>query len=199
LVREAQVDALRVVMVTSALAGEGKTSLCSHLALSLARAGFRTLLIDGDLRRPMLHRLLGTKLSPGLNEVLRGQAEPPDVLQRTRVDNLALIPAGEWDTQTIEALAQGRFADCLAGVRQQYDFIVVDSSPILPVVDPLLLGQHVDAAILSVLRDVSRLPSVYAAYERTAAFGIRVLGAVASGFREGTHDITYQLAMAAQE
>jgi capsular exopolysaccharide synthesis family protein len=184
-------------MVTSAVAGEGKTSLSSHLAVSLARAGFRTLLIDGDLRRPRLHELFDLEDGPGLNEVLRGEAAAGDVVRPTSVAKLALVPAGAWDGGSTEALAQGGLEAVFAGLKEQYDFLVVDSSPVLPVVDSLLIGQHVDAAIFAILRDVSRAPAVYAAYERLGSCGIRVLGAVINGTREGIHGVPYQSVAAA--
>jgi capsular exopolysaccharide synthesis family protein len=192
LVRAARKDSVRVVMVTSALAGEGKTSLSSHLAISLARAGFNTLLIDGDLRRPAVHRLFDAEVQPGFNEVLRGEADITSVIRPTHVPGLALVPAGEWNTHSTQALAQEGVDSLLRRLRAEYDFIVVDSSPVLPVVDPLLLGQNADGVLFSILHDVSRLPSVYAAYERVAAMGIRILGAVLSGTQEGIYDPTYQ-------
>jgi capsular exopolysaccharide synthesis family protein len=194
LVRAAQAESLRVVMVTSALEGEGKTTLASHLAVSLARAGFRTLLIDADLRRPILHRMFAVKLEPGLNEILRGEAAVEETVRATDMNELWLLPAGRWEEgESIKALARDGIKNALRELRAAYDFIIVDSSPVLPVVDPLVIGQHVDGVIFSILRDVSRLPSVHAAHERMADFGIRILGAVINGAREGVYESTYQL------
>jgi capsular exopolysaccharide synthesis family protein len=194
LVRAAQAGSLRVVMVTSALEGEGKTTLASHLAVSLARAGFRTLLIDADLRRPILHRMFAVKLEPGFNEILRGEAAVKETVRATDMNELWLLPAGRWEeSESIKALARDGIKNALRELRPAYDFIIVDSSPVLPVVDPLVIGQQVDGVIFSILRDVSRLPSVYAAQERMADFGIRILGAVINGAREGVYESTYQL------
>jgi capsular exopolysaccharide synthesis family protein len=184
LLRAARTESLRVVMVTSAHGGEGKTSLSTHLAASLAQVGYRTLLIDGDLRNPIAHRVLGIDLAPGFCELLRGDAEVTDVIRSTSMDRLSMLPAGEWDSQASRALAREGFLQSILGrFRQEYDFIVIDTSPVLPVVDPLLIGQQADGAILSVLRDVSRMPSVYSAHQRLTASGVRVLGAVISGVR----------------
>jgi capsular exopolysaccharide synthesis family protein len=192
LVRAAKKDSLRVVMITSALPGEGKTSLSSHLAISLARAGFHTLLIDGDLRRPAVHRLFEMAVTPGFNEVLRGEIDATEAIQPTHVTGLSLLPAGEWSATSTQALAQEGTGTLLRQLWSEYDFIILDSSPVLPVVDPLLLGQHADAVLFSILHDVSRLPSVHTAYERVASLGIRILGAVLSGTRDGIYDPTYQ-------
>jgi capsular exopolysaccharide synthesis family protein len=174
-------EQVRVVMVTSAVKGEGKTSLASHLATSLARARQRTLLIDGDLRSPTLHTLFDLTRGPGLAELLRGECDMVDALQATPAPSLTLITGGHVDSDAIASLAEGRLQPILAQAREQFDFIIVDSAPVLPVADSLQICQHVDAVLFSVLRDVSRLPKIHAAYERLASLGVRFLGAVVAG------------------
>jgi capsular exopolysaccharide synthesis family protein len=175
-------ETLRVVMVASAVSGEGKTTLASHLAASLARGGRRTLLVDGDLRNPAAHKLFGMAAGPGFSELLRGELEPGQVVQNTPLENLSLLAAGACDRQALQALAQeGVLRNVFDELKEQYDFLIVDVSPILPVADALLIGEHADAALLSVLRNVSRLPAVHAAQQRLASLGIRVLGAVVIG------------------
>ena len=184
LLRAARSDSLRVVMVTSASSGEGKTSLSTHLAASLAQANLRTLLIDGDLRNPIMQQVFGLELAPGFCELLRGETTVEAVIRTTSVDGLSLIPAGRWSGGTSRALAQdGVASGLLSRFREEYDFVIIDSSPVLPVVDPLLIGQLADGTILSVLRDVSRMPNVYAAHQRLTAGGVRVLGEEVSGVR----------------
>jgi capsular exopolysaccharide synthesis family protein len=198
LVRSAQKEGLRIVMVASALPGEGKTSLASHLAISLAHAGFKTLLIDGDLRRPTVHRLFKLEWGPGFNELLRDEASLEEVLRSTQVPGLSLIVGGQWNSQTTRALARQQVETVLAALKPDYDFILIDSSPVLPVADPLLIGQHVDAILFSILRDVSRLPSVYAAHEKVTGLGIRILGAVVNGASEGGYEARYQSTLPAE-
>ncbi len=181
LLHAAQREGLRAVMITSAAGGEGKTSLASHLAASLSRAGRKTLLIDADLRNPGLHRPFDLPAEPGFAEILRGEAEPEEAIRPTAMNRLWLLPAGRCDGEAIQALAQDRVRSILDALKERYDFIVVDSSPVLPVADALSLGQHTDGVLFSVLRDVSRIPSVYAAHQRLAALGIRILGTVVIG------------------
>jgi capsular exopolysaccharide synthesis family protein len=183
LLHDAQAAALRSVMVTSAVGGEGKTSLSCHLAASLARAGQRTLLVDGDLRRPSAHRLFGLPLGQGLSEVLRGQAAVEEVVRPTEMDGLWVITAGRADLASLQSLAK-KLGPIFEPLKERYDFIIVDSPPVLPVADALLIGQHVDAVVFSILRDVSRLPAVFAASERIGMLGIRILGAVLNGVRQ---------------
>lgn len=183
LIRAAKTESLQVVMITSAQSGEGKTLLSTHLAASMAQIGHKTLLIDCDLRNPIAHQVLGLELDPGLCELLVGDAEVDDVVRRTPIDQLWMITAGHWDSRATRALAQDATRELLNNLREQFEFIIIDTSPILPVVDPLLIGQHVDGAIISVLRDVSRMARVYAAHQKLVTGGIRVLGAVVNGVR----------------
>ncbi|MGH7221782.1 MAG: CpsD/CapB family tyrosine-protein kinase, partial [Gemmataceae bacterium] len=174
-------ESAQVVMVTSAMAGEGKTSLACHLAASMARMGLKTLLIDADLRNPTTHRLFEVHNDAGLSELLLGEADIASVIRPTAVSGLSLLPAGIWDSQVSQVLAQSHARTLFDQLRKNYDFILVDSSPVLPVADALMIGQVVDAVIFSVLCEVSRLPSVYTATQRMAALGIRSLGAIVNG------------------
>ncbi len=183
LLSAARFEGLRRVMVTSAGGGEGKTLLSCHLAVSLARAGCKTLLIDGDLRRPSVHKLFNLPLANGFSELLRGQAEPLDVTNAGPLDGLSVITAGNGDSRAIQTLARERLGELLQQLSEKYEFVIIDSAPVLPVADAQLIGQHADGVVLSVMRDVSRLPSVYAACERLALLRIRILGAVVNGMQ----------------
>jgi capsular exopolysaccharide synthesis family protein len=191
LLRAARDESLQVVMITSAQAGEGKTLLSTHLAASMAQIGRKVLLIDGDMRYPIAHQVFGIEIAPGLCELLRGEASLDEVIQPTPVDQLSMIAAGQWDSWATRALAQDGTANLLQELRQRFDFILIDSSPTLPVVDPLLMGQHVDGTILAVLRDVSRMSRVYAAHQKLTAAGVRVLGAVVNGVRSEVYGGKY--------
>lgn len=195
----ARSEPIQIVMITSALAGEGKTSLASHLAASLARAGRRTLLIDCDLRNPALHRLFEMDRNPGLSELLREECDLAQVIRASVIGNLNIITAGQGDGAALQALSRDAIRPIFEQLRQRYDFIVVDSCPVLPVADSLLIGQHSDAVIFSLLRDVSRLPKVYAAYQRLLLLGIRMLGAVVNGTREDMYVGEYNYVSAAEE
>ncbi len=171
----------RVVMIASALPGEGKTSLASHLATSLARSGQKTLLMDADLRCPSIHRLFDLSSEPGLSELLRGEVALDDAIVSTAVEELKVITAGQCDPQTLRILSQGGLGSLFTRLKEQYDYVIVDSSPILPVADAQIIAQQVDAVLFSVLADVSRKTKVQAAYQRIASLGANVLGAVVTG------------------
>jgi capsular exopolysaccharide synthesis family protein len=187
----ARTHSLRTVMVTSAVAGEGKTSLSCHLAASLARAGLRMLLIDGDMRNPTAHRLFGIPCDAGFCEVLTDKVEVEKAIKQTALRGLYLMPAGNWTDQTALAVSQGKPAALFDQLRQQFDLIIIDSSPILPVADGLMIGQQVDGVLLSVLCQVSRLTNLYAAWQRIEQLGVRPLGVVINGVSANLYGSTY--------
>lgn len=181
LLRGAQPGMARVIMVSSANAGEGKTTLAAHLAVSLAGANRRTLLVDFDLRRPALHRVFNVSLDPGVNEILRDDVDMDATVQATQVANLMILSAGRWSRTGLSNLGNANLGGLFERLRTGYDFVIVDASPILPVVDTRVIGQYVDAVLLSVLRDVTRAPRLRSACELMDLFGIPVLGAVVTG------------------
>jgi capsular exopolysaccharide synthesis family protein len=183
-------EARRVLMVTSAVAGEGKTSLASHLAASLARSGHKTLLIDGDLRNPAAHRPFGLPVQLGLAEALRGEMPVERLLRDTPVAGLAILTAGQSDRQAIQTLARDGFQKLLERLKGAYEFIILDACPVLPVTDALLLGQHADAVVLAVLRNFSRLPALYEAQRRLASLDIPMLGAVVLGESSDSYGVS---------
>lgn len=174
-------SAHRVVLITSPVSGEGKTSLSVDLAASVAQSGRRTLLVDGDLRNPSVHDRLGLPAGPGLCEVIRGELSVFDVIQKTPVPGLMLIPAGRWTPETARALVSAPLAPLFATWREQFEFAIFDSSPALPVSDALELARYTDGVILSVLQGVSRVPQAAEACDRFTALGVRVLGVVVNG------------------
>ena len=178
--RKAEMEQCRVIMVSSAAGGEGKTTLATQLAMSLARAGRKTVLVDFDLRRPAFDEVFGLPLEPGVCEVLRQKNAVSAFVHQT-ADNLAVVTAGRWDRSALASLSNGAAAAMFKQLREDYDFVVVDTSPILPVADARFVSQHVDSVVLSVFRDISEVPKIEAACEILAAFGVNALEAVVIG------------------
>jgi capsular exopolysaccharide synthesis family protein len=172
----------RVILVGSAVSGEGKSSLSLLLARSLSQAGNRTLLIDGDLRRPVLHSQFAVPGSPGLCEYLTGAAEMSDICRTSHCPDLTIIPAGVWSDAATQALAgPHRWPDLIRSMTVEYDYVLIDSAPILPVTDALLMSRAVDGVLLSVMREVSEVNAVKDALAQLALIGTRVLGVVVNG------------------
>ncbi|MFM7135446.1 MAG: GumC family protein [Planctomycetota bacterium] len=174
-------EAPKVILVTSAVEHEGKTTFASQLAASLARTGKRTLLLDGDLRHPNVHLALGLDLRAGLPELLRGEIGNDEAVQPTGVEGLFAVTGGSCDYAAITALSRTVTSQVLAGFRESFDHIVIDAGPVLSFADVLLLGQASDVAIVATMRDVSRVPQVVAAVEKLRAVSLKVLGAVVNG------------------
>ena len=191
ILRDCHAGDLRTLLITSAVKGEGKSSLSGHLAVSVARTGRRTLLIDLDLRRPSVHQLFDVDGGPGASEILRGEATIDEAVQTVAAD-LDVVHAGRTDPRAVRALGQPALPELIAGLASRYDLVVIDSAPILPVADSLLISQHVDAVLLSVFREVSRMPAVHAGYDRLASLGVRVLGAVVTGMPAGHYGAEYR-------
>jgi capsular exopolysaccharide synthesis family protein len=191
LLHAARQESLRVVMITSALSGEGKTSLASHLAVSLARAGRQVLLMDCDLRKPALDQVFDVAEAPGVSELLLGTAPVVEAVQPTSVEGLYVLPAGEASAEALELLGRDAIQPIFDQLKVRFDMIVVDSCPVLPVADALILGQHVDAVVFSTLYGVSRLPTVHAAWQRLEPLGVRLLGVVLNGTRENYSEYAY--------
>lgn len=171
----------QVIMVTSSGTMEGTTVVASSLALSLARAGRRTLLVDGDLRSPSLHKLFAMPLEDGFSEVLRSEIDLVDAIKPTNNEGLYLLSAGVCNAEAIHSLATDQPQAIFEKLRDQFDYIVIDAPPVLGISDSLSLGQYIDGAILTVLRDHSEIRKVYKAVEMLRGMGVRVLGSVVNG------------------
>jgi capsular exopolysaccharide synthesis family protein len=171
----------QVLLVTSPESMEGATTVAVSLAMSLARAGRRTLIVDGDLRSPTLHKFFGLPLEDGLSEVLRTQTELSDAIRHTPHDGLHFLSAGVCDFEAVRLLATEQPQAIIEKLRDQFDFVVIDCPPILSVSDSSSIGQFADGAILAVLRDQSSIPNIHQAVEKLRLLGVKLLGAVVGG------------------
>ncbi|MEP9382459.1 polysaccharide biosynthesis tyrosine autokinase [Nocardioides cheoyonin] len=140
----------KVFVVTSAIPNEGKTSTAANLAISLAQAGVRTLLVEGDLRRPKAHRVLGLDRAVGLTDLLVGNIKLDDALQLHLPSSLDFLPSGRIPPNPAELLQSNAMAELLLELRKQYDVIIIDAPPLLPVTDGALLATSADGALLVV-------------------------------------------------
>jgi len=187
----------QVVLVTSAMTQEGRTTVSSQLAASLARAGRRTLLVDGDVRRPALHALFDVPLEDGLCEVLRAEVDVADVIRPTHAEGLWLLTAGYCDVDAIHALATEQMQPAFEKLRSEYDFIIIDGAPVLGMSDALIFGQYCDGAILSVRRDFSQMPKINEAAALLRSVGVRLIGSVVNGVHSKCDDRVTQLRLIA--
>ena len=134
--------------VTSPGPGEGKSTTAASLALTLAQSGHRTVLVDADLRRPQLHRAFSLIREPGLTDVLIGEATVREVVRPDVHDNFDVLPAGAIPPNPSELLGSGAMSELIAELRREYDYIVMDTPPILPVTDAVVMAAAADATIV---------------------------------------------------
>jgi capsular exopolysaccharide synthesis family protein len=175
---------LKNLMVTSALPKEGKSFVAANLAQVMVRQhGRRALVIDADLRNPGMHRHLGASQTPGLAEYLLGECDEFAALQRGPMENLFFMPAGRVMGSAPELLANGRLKLLMQRLEPLFDWIVIDTSPVIPVSDATLVSGHCDG-ILLVVRSNST-PSDMARRAREEFPDKLLLGVVLNGTMEG--------------
>ena len=172
---------LKVVGITSAMPGEGKTVTSVNLALVAARANpdRRILLIDADLRRGQVAGALGIKSRPGLADLLAGECEVRDLVRRFQATRMAVITAGPVPEEPTQALASARMKQFLKVVREHFDEVYVDLPPTLPFADSAILGHQTDGLLMVVRAHVTPAQAVNQAVEQLG--GAPILGCVLNG------------------
>ena len=164
----------RVIVVSSANPGEGKTTVVSNLAIALAEMNQRVLVVDGDTRKPQVHRIFQIDNSPGVSEILAGQSAP--VLRETKVPNLFVLPGGACADTSL--LFGSRLSDLFALLRKQFDVVLVDTPCVLNLPDARMFGRQADAVILVVRADFSTRSAIQLARQRLQDGGNRLLGTI---------------------
>lgn len=165
------------IVVTSSAPGEGKSTVSANLARVMARAGQPTLLVDADLRRPMVAREFGVDGEVGLSQLLAGSVDLADALQDSGTDLLTVLPAGQVPPNPSELLGSRRMKELVEELSRQY-FVIIDAPPVLAVTDAQLLSRHADGAILVAVPGRTRTLAVSRSVESLRAVGGTVYGAV---------------------
>jgi capsular exopolysaccharide synthesis family protein len=181
----------KVILITSALPNEGKSTVTANLAKTFAMGGARVVLVDCDLRRGVLHELMGVQSEPGLPQVLREPADLARVLQTNSVPNLSVITRGNLRSGTSELLLSGALDEVLARLREQFDYVLIDSSPLFAADDAATLAPKVDGTILVVRNSVSRTSAVREALDCLHQRQARVLGIIFNGANGSSNAYQY--------
>jgi len=182
---------VQTILVTSAKPGEGKSTTAVNLAVVMAQSGRRTLLIDGDLRRPTVHRQLGRPARPGLVDLLFQEGAPDLAPYITPIDDLVVIPAGARAPNPSELLGSRAMRDLLATLREQFDVIVIDAPPVLAATDPVLLSTQADATFVVVSSGSTHRHELAHTYDALSSVGARIIGVVLNRF-DLTHAYGYR-------
>jgi capsular exopolysaccharide synthesis family protein len=168
----------RSVLVTSTQPSEGKSVVAANLAMSLAQAGQRVLLIDGDMRKPRLHELLKVKQDPGLSSLMVGKSKANDVVHRTSVTNLWVLPSGPNPPNPAELLGSTRFRDLLKTLADHFDWLVIDSPPVMAVTDASVIAHRTTGVVFVVGSEQVNRNMAKTAIERLRNSKATILGAV---------------------
>lgn len=168
----------KAILVTSAGPGEGKSTVASHIAASLADVGQRTLLVDADMRRPKIHVILGLNDDPGLSNLLVGQAKASEVIRHVLHPNLWVITAGTLPPNPAELVGGARFKAVLASLHQHFDWIVIDSPPVMAVTDAALIGHTAHAAVFVVEAETTKRQNARKAIEQLDRAKAKIVGVV---------------------
>lgn len=171
-------NAHKVLIVTSALPGEGKTTLSVNLAAALGSAGGRVLLIEADLRRPKVADLLSIDRTVGLTSVLARQVSATDVVHTHREGRFDVLPSGPLPPNPSELLSSRQMRELLTDLRVRYDVILIDTSPLLPVTDGAALAPSTDGAVLLCRHQRTSRTQITAAAEALRAVDVSVRGVV---------------------
>ncbi|KJV03335.1 polysaccharide biosynthesis tyrosine autokinase [Rhodococcus fascians] len=168
----------RVIVVTSAIPSEGKTTTAVNLAVALAEAGHHVALVEGDLRRPRVSKYMGLIGSVGLSTVLAGQATVEEVLQPTKYEGLQAMASGPIPPNPSELLGSEASRALLVELRSRFDYVIVDGAPLLPVTDSAVLTTHADGALLVTRYGHTKSNELARAISNLETIGAHVLGVV---------------------
>lgn len=181
----------RVVLVTSACPGEGKTTTAMNLAATLADSGDRVVIVDGDLRRPEVANRTGKLPAIGFTNYLRGDADMSELVQSTDYPNLDVLTSGELPPNPAELLASERAAQGIRELSRAYDYVIVDSPPVLPVTDAAVTARSVDGVLLVVRAGSTKQPDLIEAVESLRAAKTSILGLVLNDVRASNSGYRY--------
>ncbi len=168
----------KVVLITSALPSEGKSTVAANLARTLALSGSRVILIDCDLRRGVVHERMGLQRGPGLSEVLRGKAVLEQAIQTGSVPNLSFITRGKSTAESADLFLGVAFSQILAWLREQFDFVLLDSSPVLATDDATTLAPMADGTLIVVRGNFTGGKQVNEALDQLYQRQAKILGVV---------------------
>lgn len=179
----------KVIMVTSPGSAEGKSTVCANLGVVLAQAGKNVLIMDCDLRRPMMHEIFGLSSAGGLVDAVMGELSLQEAYQEPLEDSdLKVLTVGDLPQNPAEFINSRRFSEFLTTIQVEFDYVLVDSSPTGLVADPLILAAQVDGVLLILDARKTRRGEVRRAMRGLTTVGAHVLGTVMNSVIGSRHD-----------
>ena len=174
--------AVKTILLTSPTPGDGKSTCISNLAIAVAQAGRRVLLIDADCRRPVQHKTFDVEETPGLTGVLTGKAKMAEAIRATQIDRLDLLQCGPLPHNPAELLDSQALLDLLGEAGRKYDQVLIDSPPVTLVSDARVLAASCDASVLVLRSERSTRRGAQLAWNALASVGANLLGVVVNDF-----------------
>ena len=171
-------EGMRSLVVTSAGPGEGKSLVASNLAIALAQADQRVLLIDADMRRPRVHEIFQTSQEPGLSNVLTNNATTSEAIRTTTVHGLSLLHSGHVPPNPAELLGSRRYIDFMASLSKDFDWVVIDTPPVMVVTDASIVANQASGVVFVVGADHTNRHAARAAVEQLESANARIVGSV---------------------
>ena len=175
---------LKSILVTSSLPKEGKSFTAANLAAVFAQQNKRVLLMDADLRKPAVHDYFDRGHHPGLTNVLLNNCSLEEAILPTPIEHLELLPSGTIPPNPAELLSSSVMKQLFYEIEQQYDMVIVDSTPLLPVADAKILANRTDGSILVVLSGKTKIAAVKKSKEVLEGTTSKLLGAMLNGKKE---------------
>jgi capsular exopolysaccharide synthesis family protein len=176
---------LKSLLITSSVPGEGKSLTISNLAITFAKSGTKSVLVDCDLHRPRLHHMFGVDKSPGISELLTDQIEGNSMeekieraLVKTEVDNLYILPSGKLPPNPGDLLASENTAKIISFLRSEFEFVLIDAPPLGPVSDISALADKVDSTVLLIRAGRTKKPIISHSKDKLDALEVKVVGAI---------------------
>lgn len=168
----------RSIVVTSTGPGEGKSMVAGNMAVGLAQSGQRVLLIDADLRKPKAHEIFAIPQEPGLSNLLVGQAKASETVRKTSVPGLWVLPAGRTPPNPAELVGSPRFRDFIASLKDHFDWVLIDSPPVMAVTDASLIAHHATGVLFVVGAEMTSRHAAQRALDQLEQVQAKFVGAV---------------------
>ncbi|WP_418790829.1 CpsD/CapB family tyrosine-protein kinase [Phosphitispora sp. TUW77] len=181
----------KTIMITSAGPGEGKSTTLANLAVAMAQAGAKVLVIDCDLRKPVQHRVFEVSGLKGITNILVEQADIDITIQSAAVERLSVLPCGPIPPNPSELLGSNRMQDLLEHLKNKFDIILIDSPPVVAVTDAAILSAQVDGVILVLRAGVARIDMVKQTKEQIEKANGKIIGTVLYGTKVSEEDYHY--------
>lgn len=182
----------KAFIVSSPLPSEGKTTTIGNLAVAMAQAGKRVLLIDADLRKPRQHRIFKMRNLSGMTNYLTGSIDIKELIKTTNIHNLFVINAGPVPPNPAELLGSEKMAEFIQSVKKAFDIVLIDTPPVLSVTDPLVVGRNVDGVILVVWGGKTSREALKRAKERMDLTNVKTIGVILNRINMKEHDYYYK-------